>query len=224
MGTSKAFTFNNVRIVFPKLLKAGPKYGGVGEEYSTVALIPKADAAQIQRFQAVYNELANGEFGTIPGNLRAFMGNDQRAVLKDGDDKYNAAAPEKKGNYEAYRGHMVIQLSKDIADGRIQVIDLDRNDIISVDQAPAGSFAHIVVECSCYKSVKFGPQFSVRPQLVQIVDSSQPIVAVGMDKDTAMSMLPGQQNMQPAQPQPAQNFGAGGVPQQPANPKLDELM
>jgi hypothetical protein len=51
--------------------------------------------------------------------------------------------------------------------------------------------------------------------LVQIIDNSDPITAQGMDKDTAMSMLPGQQD---------NPIGTAGVPQQPKDPSLDELM
>jgi len=191
MGANKPFTFNNVRLVFPKLIRPGRNYSQTGDEYAVVALIPKTDTAQIERFRAVYNELATAEFGSIPGNLRPFTGQSDKSVLKDGDDKYRFANPDKKAYYTAYQGNMFINLALDVTKGKIEVVDMDQNPVISEDQVPGGSFGHIVAECSSYKSPKFGPQFSVKPRLVQVTDISQPLGDPGMDVDTALGLLPG---------------------------------
>lgn len=191
MGASKAFTFNNVRFMFPAIIKSKAKYGGVGQEFGVVALIPKSDVAQISRFKATYDELVAAEFKTAPGNLRPFTGQSDKAVLKDGDAKYSASPIDKRANYDAYRGHMFINLAIDAEQGKIGAVDADQNDIISVDQIPNGTYGHIVCECSAYKSPNYGPQFSVKPRLVQAVDISQPLGAPRMSKEDALGQLPG---------------------------------
>lgn len=191
MGANANFTFTNVRLLYPKVLKSVPKYSGIGEEFAVVALIPKSDTAQIQRFKDVYDRLVATEFKAQPGNLRPFIGQSDKSVLKDGDDKHASALPEKRPNYEPYKGHMFINLSIDASEGRIEAVDLDQNPIISAEQFPSGSYGHIVAECSAYRSPKYGPQFSIRPRLVQVTDTSEPIGAPRMSTEDALSQLPG---------------------------------
>jgi hypothetical protein len=190
MGANKAFTFNNVRFLFPAIVQPKAKYGGVGQEYGVVALIRKDDAAQISRFKAVYDELVAAEFKTAPGNLRPFTGQSDKAVLKDGDDKYATSPADKRANYEAYRGCMFINLAIDAEQGKIGAVDADQQEIISADQIPSGTFGHIVCECSCYRSPSYGPQFTVKPRLVQVIDISQPLGAPRMSKEDALRHLP----------------------------------
>jgi hypothetical protein len=191
MGVTKAFTFNNVRFIFPAIIKPKPKYGGVGQEYGLVALIRKDDSAQINRFKALYDELIAAEFKTAPGNIRPFSGLSDKAVLKDGDDKYASAAPDKRANYEPYRGHMFINLAIDAEQGKIAAVDDQQQDILSADELPSGTYGHVVAECSAYRSPSYGPQFSVKPRLVQAIDTSQPLGAPRMSSEDAKSYLPG---------------------------------
>ena len=188
---SKAFTFTNVRFLFPSVLRPKPTFAGDGEQYSVVILIPKTDTAQINRFVKFYNDLIKSEFGAKPAGLRPPVGDPlEKAVLKDGDKKYASVDIDKRPNYEPYQGHYYANLSIDALRGKIEAVDIDRQPILSEDQFPNGSYGHIVTECSAYKSPKFGPQFTVRPVLIQVTDTSQPFGPSGMDANTAMNYLP----------------------------------
>jgi len=191
MGANKAFTFNNVRFLFPAILQPKAKYGGVGQEYGVVAIIKKDDKAQINRFKATYDELVAAEFKTPPGNLRPFIGMSDKAVLKDGDDKFSQSPIDKRANYESYRGCMFINLAIDVEKGKIGAVDIDQQPIISTDQLPSGTYGHIVCECSAYRSPSYGPQFTITPRLVQVIDASQPLGAPRMSQEDALSQLPG---------------------------------
>ncbi len=92
---------------------------------------------------------------------------------------------------EVFRGNYYMNLAIDVNRGRVDAVDANQQPIISADQLPSGSYGHVVAECSCYKSPKFGPNFTVQPRLVQVLDISQPIGAVRMDVETACSLLPG---------------------------------
>ena len=189
---NKHFTFQNVRFLYPAILRPKTTYAGDGEEYSVVMLISKNDKPQLKRFINHYNELVATEFKTKPANLRLPIGSSmQKAVLKDGDEKYNSVDIDKKPNYEAYQGHYFANLSLNVTQGKVEAVDIDRQPIISTEQFPSGAKGHIVVECSAYKSSKFGPQFSVRPVLIQVTDISEPIGTPRLSADEAMKLLPG---------------------------------
>jgi hypothetical protein len=192
MGANENFVFQNVRILYPNVVKPGKNYAGDGDEYSLVILIPKTDTQQAGRLQATYQRLATIEFKTIPGNLRPFLGTSaQKAVLKDGDEYYNYAEAEKKAMREPYVGHYYLTVKIPVDRGRIDAVDANQNPIISADQIPSGSYGHVVCECSAYKSPKFGPNFSITPRLVQVTDISKPLGPARMDVETACSLLPG---------------------------------
>ena len=209
MSAKDTFTFQNVRILYPALLRPKRTYAGDGEEYALVALIPKTDSLTVERFTEMYNKLAQVEFKTVPPNLRPIFGpKGSKALLKDGDEQYNTAEVAKRGNYEAYRGHLFVNLSIRVEDGKVSVVDANQNDIISADQAPSGSYGHVVVSASAYKSPKFGPQFSLRPLLVQIIDASQPLGTPSISIEDAKALLPGNA--------PAPQQAAAPAPQAPA--------
>jgi len=189
---TKHFVFQNIRILFPAILRPKNNYAGTGEEYGFVMLIPKDDKAQLLRFKKTYEELIKEEFGDKPVRIRPVYGKSiEKAVLKDGDDKYVTTDLDKRPNYEAYKGNLFCNLAVDATVGKIEAVDFDRQPIMSTDQMPSGSYGNAIVECSCYNSPKFGPQFSVRPVLVQVTDISNPIGKPTLSVDEALSMLPG---------------------------------
>ena len=185
-------TFTGVRFLYPAILQPKPKYNGQGEEYSVVMLVPKNDQAQIKRFVDKYNQLVTQEFkGKKPTNLRPAIGLPMaKAVLKDGDAKYDEVDLDKKPNYEPYRGHYYANLSIDVMRGSVEAVDLDKNPLISMEQFPSGARGHIVCEMSCYRSQKFGPQFSLKPVLIQVTDISDPIGPPRLSTEAAMDLLP----------------------------------
>ncbi len=187
------FTFTAVRFLYPAILRPKPKYSGDGEEYSVVMLVPKDDQAQLKRFVDKYNKLVMDEFkGQKPTNLRPAVGLPiTKAVLKDGDAKYNEVDLDKKPNYVPYKGHYYANLAIDTIRGSVEAIDADKNPIISMEQFPSGARGHIVTEMSCYRSPKFGPQFSLKPVLIQVTDISEPIGPPRLSPDEAMGLLPG---------------------------------
>ena len=191
MSTSH-FTFTAVRFLYPAILQPKPKYNGSGEEYSTVMLVPKKDKAQLKRFVEKYNNLVTQEFkGKKPTNLRPAVGLPiTKAVLKDGDAKYEEVEVDKKPNYVPYRNHYYANLSIDAMRGKVEAVDADKNPIVSMEQLPSGARGHIVCEMSCYRSPKFGPQFSLKPVLVQVTDISDPIGPPRLSTDDALELLP----------------------------------
>ena len=189
---NKTFVFQNVRLIYPAIVRPKAKFGGDGDEYSFVMLVKKSDKPQLKRFHDLYLEMVKEEFGSKPAGLRPDIGQPmEKAVLKDGDVKYNSVDVDKRPQYEAYRDCYYANMAIDATAGKIEAIDLDRNPILSQDQIPSGAYAHVVAECSCYKSPKWGPQFSVRPILVQVTDISDPLGAPRMSAEDAAKLLPG---------------------------------
>ena len=189
---NKTFVFQNVRLIYPAIVRPKAKFNGDGDEYSFVMLIRKDDKSQLKRFHDLYTEMVAEEFGKKPAGLRPDIGQPmEKAVLKDGDIKYNSVDIDKRPQYEAYRDHYYANMAIDATAGKIEAIDLDRNPILSQDQIPSGAYGHVVAECSCYKSPKWGPQYSVRPILVQVTDISDPIGAPRMSAEDAAKLLPG---------------------------------
>ena len=188
------FTFTAVRFLYPAILQPKIKYSGVGEEYSVVMLVPKIDRVQLKRFVEKYNELVTKEFkGKKPTNLRPAVGLPiTKAVLKDGDAKYEEATVDKKPNYAPYKGNYYANLSIDSTRGTVEAVDADKNRLLSVDQFPSGARGHIVCEMSCYRSPKFGAQFSLKPVLIQVTDLSDPIGPQRLSPEDAMDLLPGE--------------------------------
>ncbi len=191
---NKHFTFQNIRILYPAILRPKTKYSGDGEEYGFVMLVPKKDRPQLKRFLEHYNSMVKEEFGKQPAGLRPAIGKPmEKAVLKDGDDKYNSVDIDKRPNYEAYQGHYFCNLSIDATTGKIDAIDIDNQPILSQEQIPSGAYGHVVCECSCYRSPKWGAQFSVRPVLIQVTDISEPLGAPRLSAEDAAKLLPGYQ-------------------------------
>ena len=103
---NKHFTFTGIRILFPAILRSKPNFSGNGEEYSFVMLIPKSNKQILSKFQATYGDLVKTEFKTPPAGLRPAIGSPHhKAVLKNGDQKYQEADIERKPTYEPYKGH-----------------------------------------------------------------------------------------------------------------------
>jgi hypothetical protein len=189
---NKTFVFQNVRLLYPAIIRPKEKFGGNGEEYSFVMLVPKKDKVQLKRFHDLYTSMVKEEFGSKPAGIRPAIGLPmEKAVLKDGDNKYNSVDVDKRPNYEAYQDCYYANMSIDATVGKIEAIDLDRQPILQQDQIPSGAYAHVVAECSCYKSQKWGPQFSVRPILVQVTDISDPLGVPRMSAEDAAKLLPG---------------------------------
>ena len=189
---NKHFVFQDVRMLYPAIVRPKAKYGGDGEEYSLVMLVPKSNKKLLKKFLAHYNSMVNEEFGKKPAGLRPAIGKPmEKAVLKDGDDKYNSVEIDKRPNYEAYQGNYFCNLSIDATVGKIEAIDADRQPIMAQEQIPSGAYGHVVCECSTYKSPKWGPQFTVKPILVQVTDISEPLGVPRLSAEDAAKLLPG---------------------------------
>ena len=189
---NKHFVFQDIRILYPAIVRPKSKYGGDGEEYGFVMLVPKSNKANLKKFVELYNEMIKEEFGKKPAGLRPPIGKPmEKAVLKDGDEKYNSVDIDKRPNYEAYQGHYFCNLSIDATVGKIEAVDADRQPVMAQEQIPSGAYGHVVCECSTYKSPKWGPQFTVRPILVQVTDISQPLGVPRLSADDAAKLLPG---------------------------------
>ena len=188
---NKHFTFTNVRFLYPNIITPKATFDGTGEEYSVVLLVNKNQKELLKKFVDTYKEMVIGEFKKpIPG-LRPPIGLPlEKAVLKDGDAKYEATEIDKKPNYEPYKGHYYTNLAVNVTRGKVEAVDADRQPILSVDQFPSGARGHLVAQLSCYRSPKFGPQFSVKPVLIQVVDISEPIGPTGLSVDEALGLLP----------------------------------
>lgn len=188
---NKTFVFQNIRILYPAIIQPKAKFNGVGEEYSLVMLIPKTDKAQLKKFNIVYNAMVKEEFGTKPAGLRPAIGHpNEKAVLKDGSIKYQMVDIDKRPNYEAYKEHLYANLAVDTTRGKIDAVDIDKQPVLAVEQMPSGSYGHVVCELSAYKSQKWGPQFTVKPILVQVIDTSEPLGVPRLSAEDAAELLP----------------------------------
>jgi hypothetical protein len=196
---NKHFTFMNIRILFPAILRSKPNFSGTGEEYSFVMLVPKKDKPQLKRFTDAYLTLINAEFKNKPAGMRPAIGQPhEKAVLKDGDTKFKNADVDRRPTYEPYKCHYYCTLSISADMGKIEAFDADRQPILSQDQLPSGAYGHAVVELSAYRSPKYGPQFTVRPAIVQVLDISNPVGPARLSAEDALNLLPDSDVAEPA--------------------------
>jgi hypothetical protein len=188
---NKNFTFTGIRILYPAILRSKPNFSGNGEEYSYVMLVPKSDRIQLKRFKDAYLTLIHAEFKNKPAGIRPAIGlPHEKAVLKDGDAKYKATDIDRRPNYKPYKGHYYCTLAMSVDMGKIEAFDAEKQPILSQEQLPSGSYGNVVVELSAYRSPKYGPQFTIRPVIVQVIDISDPVGPARLSAEDALKLLP----------------------------------
>lgn len=138
----------NVRLSYVRFDKAVSRNPGQEKKYSCTILVPKTDLAQKQAIDsAIEAAIAIGreKFGNaVPAR--------PKTVVWDGDGYTQSG---KEFGPEA-KGHWVFSASLAESRGPVQVVDLNRNPILSQSEIYSGMYANVLVNFFFYKNESVG--------------------------------------------------------------------
>jgi hypothetical protein len=160
---------------FVHLAEAVPNYNGDGEEKCLDILFPKGKV-DLKQLKTTYTEMCKYVFDISYCKNRPWSfkgkGKVDKAIIKDGDERYEESDPDSREIYEPYIGHYYMTVRRDCTkkDIFIPVVDRDQNPL-DEDDFKSGDFFRVVFEMSAYWQKKHGPQVSLKLVRVQKVQN-----------------------------------------------------
>jgi len=161
--------------------------------YSLDVLIPKdkKKMGNIGEVKSAYTSMCNEVFGAPEATNRpwaytAKMKAD-KAIIKDGDARYNNADIEKRETYASYRGHYYMSLRLDPGDGKPVVLDRAGIPIADESELQSGDYVRVQFRMFAYDHVKWGQQVSLRLIGVQKIKTGERFTNALIDVESAVN-------------------------------------
>lgn len=166
------------------------------EEYSIDILFPKG--SDIEWIAGKYRKVCMDVFEEDHTLKRPLSykgkGKSDKAILKDGDARYDAADKDKRETYAPYKGHVYMSIRILASDGKPLVLDRDGDDVIDPGEFQSGDYGRVQFSMSAYRQPKWGNMVSVKLMGVQKLADGEKLGGQGINKEEVRAAFMGDED------------------------------
>jgi len=153
-----------LRCCFLTVFKTSEYLGA--HSYGVDVLVSKDNPEPLRPINVAYRKVCQEAFGKPEAKNRPWSFNAKykgdKAIVKDGDARYDRADPERKDTYAAFRDHYYMSIKLDPAEGKPIVRDRHGVPIDDESELMSGDYIQCQFSISAYTSKKYGEMVTTR--------------------------------------------------------------